>query len=922
MCLQMKRIVQLLSNVSVLPFEMNSTLFSKNTCLLFLMTFLSHLSVWGTHNRAGEITYTHINGLTYEFTITTYTKESAPADRCELTIDFGDGSTATYNRENGPVGSCPFPAMMGEVLTGDFKKNIYRGQHTFSAPGIYVVHVEDQNRNSGVGNIPNSVNVPFYIRTTLRINGQLGPNNSVQLLNPPIDDGCTNKPFYHNPSAFDPDGDSLGYQLINCRGAAGIEILETYDPSIVSDKVRIDSVTGEVRWEVPKNVGQYNFALLVSEYRIGPLGSWEFMGSVTRDLQVDIDQCNNNPPVLDPLGPFCVVAGENINFLVRADDPDGDRISITGTGGPLVVSDPATFIQPITGIAPVTAFFSWDTKCVHVRKQPYTMHFKVKDAPILFNEPELVDFETVEIQVIAPAPKNPVATAQQGSIALSWDSSQCIQAAGYRLYRRNGAYGYVPDSCETDVPAYTGYQFLVDLPGYQNTSYLDDDSLALGNRYCYLVVAYFDDGSVSQASTEFCAALVQDAPVITKVDVLETDAQNGRIRIEWIPPRTIDSVLTPPGYAYALYRGVGLDPQQYDSIAWFPNYSDTVFTDLNLATDSNAYSYKVAFYYQATQGIAPVRGPFSNAAASHFLRLIPGDEQIRLKIEKQVPWYTDTFFVFRETSPGSAQFDSIGFSLAEDFVDSGRVNGETYCYKVLASGRYTGGLIFDPLLNHSQVACATAVDSSAPCTPEVDLTYDCSSSYLRIEWKDPPAECPEDIAYYNIYFKPSEDVPFPSTPLISNLTGSFFDAFDGDLIGCYAVSAVDDADGDPGGQANESPLSEVFCLEPCPVLDLPNVFTPNGDGENEAFSVVRDANGVPRALNISDFSMRVYNRWGGQVFASDDLDDFIANGWDGKDQSSGSDCSEGVYFYSCTYSVRSVRDQQRLNQNGFVHLFR
>ena len=126
-----------------------------------------------------------------------------------------------------------------------------------------------------------------------------------------------------------------------------------------------------------------------------------------------------------------------------------------------------------------------------------------------------------------------------------------------------------------------------------------------------------------------------------------------------------------------------------------------------------------------------------------------------------------------------------------------------------------------------------------------------------------PADCPQDIAYYNVYFKPSEDVPFPPTPLI-NLTGSFFDAFDGDLIGCYAVSAVDDADGDPGGQSNESPLSEVFCLEPCPVLELPNVFTPNGDGENEAFSVVRDANGVPRALNISDFSMRVYNRWGGQ----------------------------------------------------------
>ena len=30
-----------------------------------------------THNRAGEITYTHVQGLTYEVVITTYTKASA-----------------------------------------------------------------------------------------------------------------------------------------------------------------------------------------------------------------------------------------------------------------------------------------------------------------------------------------------------------------------------------------------------------------------------------------------------------------------------------------------------------------------------------------------------------------------------------------------------------------------------------------------------------------------------------------------------------------------------------------------------------------------------------------------------------------------------------------------------------------------------
>ena len=43
-----------------------------------------------THNRAGEITYTHVSGLTYEIQITTYTKSTAPADRPFLYLYWGD----------------------------------------------------------------------------------------------------------------------------------------------------------------------------------------------------------------------------------------------------------------------------------------------------------------------------------------------------------------------------------------------------------------------------------------------------------------------------------------------------------------------------------------------------------------------------------------------------------------------------------------------------------------------------------------------------------------------------------------------------------------------------------------------------------------------------------------------------------------
>ena len=57
-----------------------------------------------THNRAGEITYTHVQGLTYEVVITTYTKASALADRPWLFLTWGMkwGTSSTVC-----PGSCP-----------------------------------------------------------------------------------------------------------------------------------------------------------------------------------------------------------------------------------------------------------------------------------------------------------------------------------------------------------------------------------------------------------------------------------------------------------------------------------------------------------------------------------------------------------------------------------------------------------------------------------------------------------------------------------------------------------------------------------------------------------------------------------------------------------------------------------------------
>lgn len=71
-----------------------------------------------------------------------------------------------------------------------------------------------------------------------------------------------------------------------------------------------------------------------------------------------------------------------------------------------------------------------------------------------------------------------------------------------------------------------------------------------------------------------------------------------------------------------------------------------------------------------------------------------------------------------------------------------------------------------------------------------------------------------------------------------------------------------------------------------PVL-IPNVFTPNGDGVNDIYSI---------ELDKTQYQFRIFNRWGNTLFKSDE--GFIQ--WDGKDRN-GLPVSEGVYFYVLEY---------------------
>ncbi|GIR72975.1 MAG: hypothetical protein CM15mP75_4870 [Flammeovirgaceae bacterium] len=92
--------------------------------------------------------------------------------------------------------------------------NLFKVVHTFQAPGRYVVSYFEQNRNDEIVNMDNSVDTPFFIETEILIDPFFGLNNTPVLLIPPIDNGVVGIRYIHNPGAFDPDGDSLSYELV------------------------------------------------------------------------------------------------------------------------------------------------------------------------------------------------------------------------------------------------------------------------------------------------------------------------------------------------------------------------------------------------------------------------------------------------------------------------------------------------------------------------------------------------------------------------------------------------------------------------------------------------------------------------------------------------------------------------------------
>jgi gliding motility-associated-like protein len=178
----------------------------------------------------------------------------------------------------------------------------------------------------------------------------------------------------------------------------------------------------------------------------------------------------------------------------------------------------------------------------------------------------------------------------------------------------------------------------------------------------------------------------------------------------------------------------------------------------------------------------------------------------------------------------------------------------------------------------------------------------------RLEWTDPVAKCPDakDVAGYRIYYAAEKGQALKKIGENNRATArSFEHRPEFGLIGCYAVSAVDFL-------GNESPLSDTICVDNCPRYELPNAFTPNGDGQNDQF--------VPYPFCFIDrVDFKVFNRWGQLVFEASDPQ----INWDGRNLA-GDELPAGAYFFVCRVFEQRLGGEKETAKplSGYIQLVR
>ena len=346
------------------------------TCILFLGSFASHAS----HFAGGNIYYDYLGGNQYRFW-------------GEITLDCGGaGNPPTMNIVT--TNTCGFtnPAIVltlvgaqtrnvsqvcirdslltrcvgtGGTLPGR-RRYIYSGTVTLPPCNTWTFGWGSCCRNAAVVNVTST---SIYMITTMN-SATDSTNSSVRYFghqNPYV---CINQPATYNFGAYDPDGDSLSYQLIpgllnattNVTYSGGYNFLNPINTGFA-----LNPTNGTITF-TPNTLGSFVVVVKVTEWD----SAGNIVGTTMRDIQVVVYNCYANIPP-DPSTSFLynVVGQGTVAGPKKLEVCEGDTFCVNfqlvdsnATDTLKLWSTNITSLLPgatltYTGTNPITATLCW-----------------------------------------------------------------------------------------------------------------------------------------------------------------------------------------------------------------------------------------------------------------------------------------------------------------------------------------------------------------------------------------------------------------------------------------------------------------------------------------------------------------------------------------------------------------------------------
>ncbi|NNF01081.1 MAG: PKD domain-containing protein, partial [Bacteroidia bacterium] len=315
---------------------------------LFCLSLLQATNSDASHAMGADLTYTCLGGNTYRVTLSFYRDCIGISAPGSVYINVSSASCG----EN--LGVTAFPiAGTGQEVTqlcptavSTCNGGVYTGIQEWIYEGVITLPRQCDDwlfsyslccRNAAITNIDNPGFSTFYLEAELD-NLNFSCNNSPIFTNKPVPFACLGQQFCFNHGAYDPDGDSLVFSLIDPYQTSTTTV--TYNGAFTASQplsstppVSFNALTGDVCM-TPTAMEVTVMAVLVQEYRNGIL-----IGSVERDIQITVMNCNNTLPSLTGINGTnsftdTICANEPYCFFINSIDPDtGQTVTITWDGG-------------------------------------------------------------------------------------------------------------------------------------------------------------------------------------------------------------------------------------------------------------------------------------------------------------------------------------------------------------------------------------------------------------------------------------------------------------------------------------------------------------------------------------------------------------------------------------------------------------